>query len=89
MALNREDIVHIAKLARLALSEDEIARFQTELSKILDYIGELQKVDTTEVEATAQVTGLTNRVANDVVVPVDDDTRQRLVDAFQSAKATT
>ncbi|MFA5954857.1 MAG: Asp-tRNA(Asn)/Glu-tRNA(Gln) amidotransferase subunit GatC [Patescibacteria group bacterium] len=82
MALTREDIVHIAKLARLELSEQEIARYQGELSKILDYIGELQQVDTTGVEATAQVTGLTNRLAEDKIQPVDEARRQRLVDAF-------
>lgn len=82
MALTREDVVHIATLARLDLTDAEIDSIQGELSKIIDYIGELQKVDTTGVEATAQVTGLTNQLADDVPVLTDDATRQLLLAGF-------
>jgi aspartyl-tRNA(Asn)/glutamyl-tRNA(Gln) amidotransferase subunit C len=58
MHLSPDDIRHIAKLARLELSDAEIERFPMQLSSILDYVSQLQKVDTAGVEATAHVTGL-------------------------------
>ena len=82
MALTKEDVVHIATLARLDLTEAEIDSIRGELSKIIAYIDELQQVDTTGVEETAQVTGLTNRLAVDVASPTDEAARQLLLDAF-------
>lgn len=81
MALTREDVLHVAKLARLDLTEKEVERFQHELSAILDYVSQLSEVDTTGVDPTAQVTGLINRFRDDVANPVSDETRQRLLDA--------
>jgi len=65
--LSNDDVRHIAKLARLNLSDDEVAKFSRELSSILDYVDQLQEVDTSNVEATAQVTGKTNSFRDDVV----------------------
>lgn len=67
--LTGDQVRHIAKLARLQLSDDEVARFTTELTNILQYIETLSEVDTTTVEATEQVTGLTNRFRDDAVTP--------------------
>jgi|HubBroStandDraft_4_1064222.scaffolds.fasta_scaffold1202645_2 aspartyl-tRNA(Asn)/glutamyl-tRNA(Gln) amidotransferase subunit C len=47
--LTRADVLHIARLARLDLSEDDVERFTAELGKILTYVGEVQRVDTTDV----------------------------------------
>ncbi|MDD4319192.1 MAG: Asp-tRNA(Asn)/Glu-tRNA(Gln) amidotransferase subunit GatC [Candidatus Peribacteraceae bacterium] len=58
--LTPDQVRHIAKLARLRLSEEEVAKFSTELTSILQYVDKLGEVDTEGVEATAQVTGLTN-----------------------------
>ena len=63
--LSDDDVRHIAKLCRLNLSEDEVKKFSGELTSILDFIDQLQEVDTKDVEATAQVTGLTNRFRDD------------------------
>lgn len=82
MKLTKEEVKHIADLARLNLSEEEIARYQSELSYILEYIDQLQEVDTTGVEPTAQVTGLINRFREDVAATPDEATRQRLINAF-------
>lgn len=60
MELKKEDIEHIANLARLELSEEEKEKFQTQLSDVLSYIDQLQGLDTSSVEPTAQVTGLKN-----------------------------
>lgn len=66
--LTRDDITYLAQLARLELSDKEIETFQTELSTILKYVEQLQTVDTSGLEATTQVTGLTNVMRDDVVV---------------------
>lgn len=67
MKLTRDQVEHVAKLARLGLSEKEIEKFQTQLSGILDYVELLNEVDTEGVEPTAQVTGLTNVKRKDEV----------------------
>ena len=51
--ISKEEVKHIAKLARLGLSEKETEKFQKELSSILDYIEKLKEVDISEVEATS------------------------------------
>jgi aspartyl-tRNA(Asn)/glutamyl-tRNA(Gln) amidotransferase subunit C len=58
--LTREDVLKLARLARLELSEDEIEEFSGELTEILQYVEQLQSVDVKSLEPTNQVTGLTN-----------------------------
>jgi len=82
MKLSKEEVEHIAKLARLELGPEEVERFQSELANILDYVSQLKEVDTTGVEPTAQVTGLLNNLRNDVSVASDSATRERLLSAF-------
>jgi aspartyl/glutamyl-tRNA(Asn/Gln) amidotransferase C subunit len=48
--ISKQEVQHIAKLARLGLSEKEIEKFQKELSSILDYIEKLKEVDISEVK---------------------------------------
>ncbi len=60
MSLDKEEIEHIAKLARLGLSDKEKTKYSKELSGILDYMKKLNGVDTKNIEPTAQVTGLEN-----------------------------
>ncbi|MDI6891254.1 MAG: Asp-tRNA(Asn)/Glu-tRNA(Gln) amidotransferase subunit GatC [Thermodesulfovibrionales bacterium] len=48
--ISKQDVQHIAKLARLGLTEREIKKFQKELSKILDYIEKLKEVDVCGIE---------------------------------------
>ena|SRR3989338_3610556 len=81
MALSKDDVLNIAKLARLHLTDEEVLKYQRELSAILDYVSQLSEVDTTGVEPTAQVTGLINRLRQDEAAPADPATRQRLLDA--------
>jgi aspartyl-tRNA(Asn)/glutamyl-tRNA(Gln) amidotransferase subunit C len=66
--LKREDIIKLARLSRFRLNEDEIARLQIELPRILDYVEKLNRVDTKGVEPTAQVTGLKNVMRSDEVI---------------------
>jgi aspartyl-tRNA(Asn)/glutamyl-tRNA(Gln) amidotransferase subunit C len=58
--LDIDQIEHIAKLSRLELSEEEKKLYAGQLSSVLDYVGELSKIDTENVEPTANVTGLSN-----------------------------
>ncbi|GIV96951.1 MAG: aspartyl/glutamyl-tRNA(Asn/Gln) amidotransferase subunit C [Herpetosiphonaceae bacterium] len=69
MSLTRNDVEHVAKLARMRLSSDEIERMQSQLSAILDYMQMLDEVDTTNMPITAQVTGLVNVMRPDVARP--------------------
>lgn len=68
MILSREEVDHVAKLARLRLSEKEKDKYSKELSSILGYVEKLQQVDTKNVEPTSQVTGLVNVMREDVVL---------------------
>ncbi len=60
IVLSREEIIHLAKLANLSLTEEEIKKYQDQLSKTLDYIGNLDELDTSKVESSSQVTPLTD-----------------------------
>ena len=66
--LSREDVLKLAHLARLDLSEAEVEQYRTELSEILGYVEMLKKVDLKGVEPTYQVTGLKNVMRPDKVV---------------------
>lgn len=63
--LNQEDILKLARLSRLRLSDEEISRYQAELSEILNYVEILNEVDASGLEPTYQVTGLTNQTRAD------------------------
>lgn len=65
--LSREDVLKLARLSRLRLSEEEINRFQSELSEILSYVETLDKVDVEGLAPTYQVTGLQNVTRADEV----------------------
>lgn len=77
--LSDDDVRHIAKLCRLNVSDDEVKKFATELSSILDFVEKLQEVDTSSVEPTPQATGIVNRFRDDEVVS-DGPTSQELLD---------
>lgn len=65
--LTRDDVLKLARLARLELTDDEVTLFSRELGEILQYVEQLQAVDVTGLEPTSQVTGLTNVMRKDEV----------------------
>lgn len=65
--LTADQVRHIAKLARLSLSEEEVTKFAKELTSILGYVDMLREVDTEGVEPTAQVTGQENVLREDEI----------------------
>jgi len=69
MKLTREEVLHIARLARVALTEQEITRMSEQLSDLLEHFEVLQKVDTEGVEPTAQSVTLQSIMREDEVRP--------------------
>ena len=65
--ISEDEVKHIAKLARLTLTENEIKTFSTQLSDIFEYVELLNSVDTQGVEETSQVTGLQNVTEKDEI----------------------
>ena len=69
MKLSREDVLHIARLARLGVTDVEVDRALEQLSNILENFEVLQQVDTTDVPPTAQSVPLQDVVKVDEVIP--------------------
>jgi aspartyl/glutamyl-tRNA(Asn/Gln) amidotransferase C subunit len=75
MKITREDVLRVADLAYLDLSESELETYRKQIDEILEYIGKLNELDTADVEPMAQV--LTDdqtadaTLREDVVVPCD------------------
>jgi aspartyl-tRNA(Asn)/glutamyl-tRNA(Gln) amidotransferase subunit C len=67
--LTRDDVLKLARLSRLKLTEEEIEKYRTELSGILEYVQMLNTVDVIGLEPTYQVTGLKNVMRDDEIKP--------------------
>lgn len=65
--ISREGLIKLAKLSNLELSEEEISKYQEEVSSILEMIDKLKEIDTEGVEPTYQVSGNTNIMREDVI----------------------
>lgn len=65
--LTRDDILKLAHLARISLSDEEVGEFAHEFSAILKYVEQLKAIDTTGLQPTSQVTGLVNVMRPDVI----------------------
>jgi aspartyl-tRNA(Asn)/glutamyl-tRNA(Gln) amidotransferase subunit C len=85
MELSKHEIEHIAELARLELSEEELEKYGSQLSVILNYIEMLREVETAEIDPTSQVTGLKNVFREDSVKDWDEKERDS---ALNDAPAT-
>lgn len=69
MALTRAQVQHIAELAKLRLTDEEIDRMTPQLSAILEHAARLQELDTDAIPPTASVVPLQNVMRDDHVVP--------------------
>ncbi|MBN1306204.1 MAG: Asp-tRNA(Asn)/Glu-tRNA(Gln) amidotransferase subunit GatC [Anaerolineales bacterium] len=69
MPLSIEEVQHIAALARLELSEAELARYRGQLSAILDHVAKLQELDTADIPPTASVIEGQSPLRDDIVLP--------------------
>ena len=67
--IDREQVLHIARLARLRLTDEEVERMSTELSGILDHVELMNELDLADVEPTSHVVALENVTRPDDPVP--------------------
>jgi aspartyl-tRNA(Asn)/glutamyl-tRNA(Gln) amidotransferase subunit C len=68
-AISREDVLHVARLARLELSGEEVDRFGEQLNAILEAVGKVSQLDLADVEPTAHPLDLVNVWAEDEPEP--------------------
>lgn len=66
--ITRDDVLKLARLSRLTLSEDEVEHFTVELANIIQYVDQLKDVDVSGLEPTDQVTGLVNVMREDEII---------------------
>lgn len=76
--LSKNDVLKLARLARLELSSAEVDEYLAELNQILAYVEQLQSVDTKELAPTNQVTGLTNVMRDDQLIDYGYDPKELL-----------
>jgi len=75
MPITRDEVLHVARLARLELSEDEVAKFTEQLSAILEAVAKVSELDLADVEPTAHPLDVVNVWAEDEPrpsIPVED-----------------
>jgi aspartyl-tRNA(Asn)/glutamyl-tRNA(Gln) amidotransferase subunit C len=69
MAITREQVLHVAALAQLGLSEEEVGRFEGQLSAILESVGKIAELDLEGVEPTSHPLDIVNVLGEDVPEP--------------------
>ena len=67
--IEREQVLHVARLSRLKLDDDEVSRIETELSSILEHVDRLAEIDIEGIEPTSHVVPLENVLHDDVARP--------------------
>jgi aspartyl-tRNA(Asn)/glutamyl-tRNA(Gln) amidotransferase subunit C len=75
VAITRDEVLHVARLARLELTEDEVAKFTEQLSAILEAVAKVSELDLSHVEPTAHPLDVVNIWAEDEPrpsIPVED-----------------
>jgi len=70
--LTIDEVKKIAGLARIELNESELEKYRLEVSRVLEYVGELKQVDTEGLEEVSQVTGLVNVQRDDKVIVAEN-----------------
>ena len=84
--LNKEEVQHIAKLARLGLTPAEVKKFQKELSSILDYIEKLKEIDIGGIEPTSHSVKVENIIRNDKAEEKSSEIRKKLIEMAPDKK---
>jgi aspartyl-tRNA(Asn)/glutamyl-tRNA(Gln) amidotransferase subunit C len=82
--LTKEEVKHIAELARIGLSEKEVTGYSKELSSILDWVEQLKEADVRNAEPTAHIAGVNNIMRKDKVEDFID--RDKIVSLFPEKK---
>ena len=85
--ISKEEVKHIAKVARLGLTRNEIKKFQEELSRILDYIEKLKEVDISKIEPTSHSILMENVMREDQTESQKSKVKsQKLIDLAPETK---
>jgi len=82
--ISKKEVKHIAALARIGVTEEEVDKFSTDLSVVLDWIDQLKEVDVTAVEPMAHVTGLLD-VTREDRVEIFSET-EKIIESFPEKK---
>lgn len=86
--ISKDDVKHIAHLARIGITDEEVEKFQKDIGAILDYVKELEEVDTDAVEPTSHVTGIENVMRRDEVrEKIPQDSKKKLIEAVPKKKS--
>ena len=65
--LTKQEVLHVASLAKIELDASDVEKYTNQLSSIVDYFGQLSEVDTKDIEPTSQTTGLENVFRRDEI----------------------
>lgn len=82
MKISKEEVEHVAKLARLKLTPEEVEKYQGQLGSILEYVEKLNELDVKSVPEMQHAGTAANVFRDDEVEASDQDTRQRIIEAF-------
>ena len=80
MELTKEEINHIANLARLELTEEEAGKFSVQISSILGYVKKLQEVNLSQIEPISNIAGISNITREDEVNDCDPEIMEKLIE---------
>jgi len=78
--ISKQEVEHIAKLARLGLTEKEIEKFQKDLSSILDYVEKLKEADISDINPTSHPLKIENIMRRDEAESKDIETRKKIME---------
>jgi aspartyl-tRNA(Asn)/glutamyl-tRNA(Gln) amidotransferase subunit C len=84
--LSKEEVKHIAKLARLGLTEKEIEKFQRDLSSILDYVEKLKEIDVSKVKPTSHSVEMENVTRADKTEGINPEERKKIIEQMPETK---
>ncbi len=84
--LSKDEVKHIALLARIGLTDEEVPKYQEDLSAVLDFFGELQSLDTENVAPIGQNIGITDRTRSDRTEDFDAAGKETLKKNFPDSK---
>lgn len=85
--LSDAEVRHIATLARIGVTDTEVAKLQSDMSVVLDFFGALQAADTAGIEPVRQITGAVDHVRADVAMPADASVHQGVVGLFPAERS--
>ena len=84
--VSEEEVRHIAELARIELTAEEIEKFTREISDILGYIVQLQEVDTNNIEPISQVTGKVNVFREDIAEDSNEEKKNIMAQNYPDSQ---